>query len=151
LRLLPPAVCLCFFIGKKTVPISPMADEFSGVTTPSLTITNIQVGDIGNYRLIVSNAYSADISTTANLSVVPIVIWGAFGATGPPATLTNAIAIAAQGYQGERVNLGLKSDARWRLGQLLRRLWQSQSYSSGYPVERYNVVRFPRIQARTGA
>jgi len=57
-----------------------------------------------------ANAYGADISATANLSVIPIVIWGAFGATGPPATLTNAIAISAQGYQGERVNLGLKSD-----------------------------------------
>jgi alpha-tubulin suppressor-like RCC1 family protein len=84
--------------------------RFNGVTTPSLTISNIQISDIGNYRLIASNAYGADISATANLSVIPIVIWGAFGATGPPATLTNAIAISAQGYQGERVNLGLKSD-----------------------------------------
>jgi len=84
--------------------------RLNGATTSSLTISNIQISDIGNYRLIANNAYGADISATANLSVIPIAIWGAFGATGPPATLTNAIAISSQGYQGERVNLGLKSD-----------------------------------------
>src|SRR6185437_939119 len=87
-------------------------DHLGGAHTPELTISNIQVSDIGVYRLIASNAYGTAVSKEAVLSVVPIIVWGEtiYGEGNVPLTLTNAIAITAQGYQTQNRNFGLKSD-----------------------------------------
>jgi hypothetical protein len=50
--------------------------EYSGATTPTLTINNAQPSDAGNYSLVVSNAFGSVTSsvTALNVSLVPIII-----------------------------------------------------------------------------
>ncbi len=53
-----------------------------GATATSLTITNVQFVDAGNYRAVVSNAYGATPSSNAMLTVNPGFLWArAFGGT----------------------------------------------------------------------
>jgi alpha-tubulin suppressor-like RCC1 family protein len=82
--------------------------RINGASTPVLTISNIQMGDVGSYQLVVSNAYGAAASAAASLLVVPVVAWGdnTYGQTNVPATLTNAVAVAA----GSGFDIALKSD-----------------------------------------
>jgi hypothetical protein len=80
----------------------------SGTSTSTLTITNIQMSNFGSYRLVFSNAYGVATSSEANLSVVPLLVWGdgSSGQTNIPTILTNAVAIAGGGGHC----LALKSD-----------------------------------------
>ena len=43
--------------------------KFSGVTEPNLTIANLQPDDVGNYTVVVTNAYGSVTSTAAVLTV----------------------------------------------------------------------------------
>lgn len=45
----------------------------SGVTTATLTISNVVTGDAGNYRVVVSNSHGTDTSSNALLTVNSIV------------------------------------------------------------------------------
>lgn len=81
----------------------------SGAQTSALTITNVQFEDIGNYQLVVSNAFGVTFSTNANLGVLPFVFWGVPGDV-PPSTLTNTMALASGGGQYGQLMLGLKTD-----------------------------------------
>jgi hypothetical protein len=86
--------------------------RLSGAQTSALTISNIQVSDIGAYRLVASNELGVAFTTEADLSVVPIAVWGVtnYGEANVASTLTNAIAIASQGWNAENLSVGLKSD-----------------------------------------
>ena len=44
------------------------AGEFSGVTTATLAVTNLQTVDIGNYQVVVTNAFGSVTSTVASLN-----------------------------------------------------------------------------------
>jgi alpha-tubulin suppressor-like RCC1 family protein len=79
-----------------------------GATNSVLTVSDVQAGDIGNYRLIVTNVYGAATSVVANLMVQPLVVWGVSNTV--PQAFTNAVAIAAGSYHVQYVYLGLKSD-----------------------------------------
>ena len=44
------------------------ANEFSGVTASTLTVTNLQIADIGNYQVIVTNFFGSVTSVVASLN-----------------------------------------------------------------------------------
>jgi len=81
----------------------------SGANDSTLTISSVQPGDIGNYRLIVTNVYGATTSAVGNLMVQPLMVWGASNTV--PEAFTNAVAVAAGAYHEQYVYLGLKSDS----------------------------------------
>lgn len=84
----------------------------NGAETPALMLSDLRLNDEGSYRLVVSNIFGAAFSGAAKLRLVPIRVWGYTngGQLNLPSSLTNAVTISAQGYWGEHVNLGLKSD-----------------------------------------
>lgn len=77
---------------------------FSGTGTSSLVISNAQMSHVGNYRLVMTNAYGIAISPPASLSVVPIMAWGNDPATSVPLTLTNPLIIAAGASHALAIN-----------------------------------------------
>jgi parallel beta-helix repeat protein len=83
--------------------------RLGGTASPTLTISNVQGSDTGNYSITVSNLYGVAGSAPANLTVLPLVVWGATNAA--PTVFSNAVAISAGAYNGEYVYLGLKSDS----------------------------------------
>ncbi|MDB6066959.1 MAG: hypothetical protein JWR26_3167 [Pedosphaera sp.] len=72
--------------------------NIAGATNASLTL-NPQLGDMGNYTLVLSNAYGSVTSSTAALqpSSSVLVPWGDdhYGQTNVPPGLTNVVAIAS--------------------------------------------------------
>lgn len=82
--------------------------RINGATDVALTISNIQVGDVGGYHLVVSNAYGVATSAEVSLLIIPVVAWGHnfSGQTNVPFTSTNALAITAGSAHG----LALKGD-----------------------------------------
>ncbi|HWY30505.1 MAG TPA: immunoglobulin domain-containing protein, partial [Candidatus Acidoferrum sp.] len=82
--------------------------RISGSATPTLTISNVQMSDVGSYQLLASNAYGPSASTNASLLVVPLVAWGdnIFGESNAPSATTSALTISAGDYH----NLALRSD-----------------------------------------
>ncbi len=94
------------------------AGKFSGTATTSLVVSNVQIGECGNYSLVASNAYGSAISSNALLSLWPVVGWGSdvYGQADVPAGLSNVVAIAA----GDFHSLALKGDGTvmaWGAGQ----------------------------------
>ena len=92
--------------------------DISGVATASLSISNVQAGDMGIYSVAVSNAYGGVISSNAQVTVWPLAGWGRndYIQADVPAGLTNVTAIAA----GVEHNLALRSDgtvAAWGAGK----------------------------------
>ena len=92
-------------------------DKLSGAATPSLTVSNVQAGEMGTYSLVVSNDYGSVTSSNALLTVWPLLGWGRddYSQADIPGELTNATAISA-GYQH---NLALRTDgtvAAWGAG-----------------------------------
>ncbi|HUL51620.1 MAG TPA: immunoglobulin domain-containing protein, partial [Candidatus Nitrosotalea sp.] len=77
-------------------------------TNASLTITNVQTANVGEYRVVVSNTTDGVTSEPALLVLGPVRGWGGtnFGQLAFPVSLTNAIAVAA----GERFAMALSSD-----------------------------------------
>jgi len=71
--------------------------HITGSTTPTLTISNVQMSDLAAYQVVVTNLYDTATSMEADLSVVPLVEWGdnAQGQANFPASATNALRIAA--------------------------------------------------------
>ena len=91
---LPPFYYQWYFNG------APLTDgsHFSGTTTASLSISNVQISDGGGYGVVVTNAYNAVTSVLATLTVlVPA------GITNPPAdqsVLLNSNAVFRVGATG---------------------------------------------------
>jgi len=81
--------------------------RLSGTATATLTISNVQPGDLGNYTLVVTNAYGATTNTTA-LFVVPMMAWGnnSQGQTVVPLDFTNVISAEADNGR----SIALRSD-----------------------------------------
>ena len=83
---------------------------FSGAATASLTVSNVQAADMGNYSVVVSNVYGAAVSSNAVLTVLL-----------PPSIITqpsNQTAVA-----GANVSLTVQATGsaplnyQWYLGQ----------------------------------
>jgi len=90
---------------------------FSGAATASLSISNVQAGQIGNYSMVVTNAYGSATSSNALLSVWPLLGWGRddYSQANIPGGLTNVTGLAAGLYH----SLALCSDgtvAAWGAG-----------------------------------
>ena len=82
--------------------------RITDVNESFLFILDVQMSDVGRYRLVVTNAWGTAVSTEAELWVVPLRAWGDDnnGQIDVPWTLTNAVAIAA----GSDSSLALRSD-----------------------------------------
>ena len=82
--------------------------KISGSATASLSVSNVQAGEMGSYSVVVSNAYGSATSSNALLSVWPLVGWGRddYSQADIPGGLTNVTAIAAGLYH----NLALRAD-----------------------------------------
>jgi alpha-tubulin suppressor-like RCC1 family protein len=70
-----------------------------GKTAALLTLTDVRNGDNGSYKVLVSNPHGSELSSTAELHVLPVVPWGdnTFGQGNIPIAATNAIAISCGG------------------------------------------------------
>jgi len=91
--------------------------EFSGSATASLTVSNVQAGDMGGYSVIASNTYGSVTSSIAALSVWPLLGWGQddYYEADIPDGLTNVTGLAAGRYH----SLALRADgtvAAWGAG-----------------------------------
>jgi hypothetical protein len=82
--------------------------KFAGSATPSLSVSNVQAGEMGNYSVAISNTYGPVVSGNALLSLWPLVSWGndAYGQTEVPGGLTNVVGIS----EGIFHSLALKGD-----------------------------------------
>ena len=82
--------------------------KFSGAATASLVVSNVQASEMGNYSLVVSNAYGSINSSNALLSVWPLLGWGRddYGQADIPGGLTGVTGIAAGLYH----SLALRAD-----------------------------------------
>ncbi len=74
------------------VPLTDDGVKFSGSSTPSLTISNLVVGDSGNYFLVVTNAGGA---TTPLLDVLTVKYALPVVASGQPQSLTTFAGLTA--------------------------------------------------------
>ncbi len=85
-------------------------NDVPGATSASLVIPGLGFAQAGTYRLVASNAFGIAVSDPAELTVVPVALFGdqslplfplnssSTGLTNPPARVTNAVQIAAGGY-----------------------------------------------------
>jgi hypothetical protein len=73
-----------------------------GATTSSLALTNVDGTKIGNYSVVVTNAYGSIASSNARLELGQVTAWGLSGynATTVPPGATNVLAITAGSYFG---------------------------------------------------
>jgi alpha-tubulin suppressor-like RCC1 family protein len=74
-------------------------------TNNSLTITNAQYDQAGNYSVIYSDSFET-VTNNASFSVAPVAIWGDDSESSVPLGLTNLIAVAS----GSMHNLVLNAD-----------------------------------------
>ena len=51
--------------------------KISGSATASLTVSNVQAADMGNFSVVVTNTNGAAVSSNALVSLWPLVAWGA--------------------------------------------------------------------------
>jgi hypothetical protein len=70
--------------------------KFSGVTTATLTVANVQATEMGGYSVVVTNSLGQTASGTAALALWPLLGWGwdNYGQADIPAGLTNVTALA---------------------------------------------------------
>ena len=82
--------------------------DVPGATNSTLTITNVQSVNMGNYSVTVSNSVGSMLSSNASLEFGQLTAWGenGFGATMTPPGATNLLAVAA----GVDFSLALKAD-----------------------------------------
>jgi hypothetical protein len=80
--------------------------KISGSATASLVVYNVQAAEMGNYSVVVSNAYGLMVSSNALLALWPMVSWGydAYGQTDVPAGLSNVIGVAEGHYHSLALN-----------------------------------------------
>lgn len=73
--------------------------KINGAATATLSVSDLQGGEMGSYSLVVSNAYGMAVSGEALVAVWPFVGWGLnnYGQADIPPNLTNIAALAA-GY-----------------------------------------------------
>jgi uncharacterized repeat protein (TIGR01451 family) len=91
--------------------------KLSGSATASLTVSNVQAGDMGNYSAVVTNAYGVQTSSNALLLVWPLLGWGRddYSQADIPGGLASVTGIAGGLYHG----LALRADgtmAAWGAG-----------------------------------
>ncbi len=79
-----------------------------GATNEDFVLDPVRVSDAGTYSLVASNAFGFVATTNVILTVRQVVAWGdnSLGQTNVPASLTNAVALAANNYE----NVVLKDD-----------------------------------------
>jgi hypothetical protein len=108
--------------------------DISGSATATLTISNSQVQDGGQYGVTVSNSFGVATITNLYLTVVPFALWGNTGSP-IPVEATNLLALSAGGDFGwGEFELALRAD-----GTLVA--WGSDySDSTNVPPEATNVV-----------
>jgi alpha-tubulin suppressor-like RCC1 family protein len=82
--------------------------NFAGATNLSLTLSNLQPADAGDYLVVASNTSGTVTSKWATLTLGPVIAWGNNSSeqTFVPAGLTNPIAVAA----GGTYSLALRAD-----------------------------------------
>jgi len=82
--------------------------NITGAISNSCTITNVQLTNLGNYTVVVTNSVSSIVSSNAPLEFGQVTAWGSpgFAATTVPLGATNVLA-ASGGYY---FNLLLKGD-----------------------------------------
>jgi alpha-tubulin suppressor-like RCC1 family protein len=85
-------------------------NDVPGATSASLIIPGLGFAQAGTYRLVASNGFGVTLSDPAELTVVPVALFGdqnppllppntlSTGLTNPPARATNAVQIAAGGH-----------------------------------------------------
>jgi alpha-tubulin suppressor-like RCC1 family protein len=85
-------------------------EDIAAATTATLALTALRSDQAGYYAVAISNALGEIVSAKAQLSLLPVAIWGSwlYAPTNIPAGLSNLVAIAAGDYH----LLGLKSDGR---------------------------------------
>ena len=91
--------------------------KIGGSRTASLLISNVQLAEMANYSVVVSNANGSTTSSNAPLTLWPLVSWGhnGYGQADLPSGLTNVAAVAAGHYH----SLALKNNgtvAAWGAG-----------------------------------
>jgi alpha-tubulin suppressor-like RCC1 family protein len=74
--------------------------KVSGAASANLVVSNVQVGEMADYSVVVSNSYGSVTSAPAWLYLWPLVGWGPdmYGQTDIPAGLSNVMSIAAGFY-----------------------------------------------------
>ena len=94
------------------------AGNVTGTTTNTLRLANVQLSDLGDYRLVITNTFGSITSAVAVVTVwsgpIPtpaqgwIVAWGdnSAGQTDVPAGLTNVVAIAGGGSHNLALQAG---------------------------------------------
>ncbi len=82
------------------------AGKISGAQSPSLVLSNVQTGEMGQYSILVSNAYGSVASSNASLIIWPVLGWGqnTYAQADIPAAVTNAAAVAAGYYHSLALN-----------------------------------------------
>jgi alpha-tubulin suppressor-like RCC1 family protein len=104
----------------------------TGAASPHLSLSQTELGDTGDYSLVVSNAFGTITGLVAHLYVTPISVWGLgySDQTNVPPSATNVVAIAAGGYR----SMALRAD-----GTVVA--WGSASYGgTSVPLSVTSVV-----------
>jgi len=83
--------------------------EISGATNSTLALTQVSTSSVGNYSVVITNAFGRTTSTEAALVIEPVIAWGNndSGQITLPQGLATTVAIAA----GYNHNLALKRDS----------------------------------------
>jgi alpha-tubulin suppressor-like RCC1 family protein len=74
--------------------------KLSGTATASLTVSNAQSSEMGNYSVMVSNVYGGVTSANALLGLWPLVVWSRndYNQANIPGALSNVVAIGGGLY-----------------------------------------------------
>lgn len=83
-------------------------EDIPGANSISLSLTNVEFMQAGDYTLVVSNRYGVVETQPCRLNVVPVAAWGknSGNALDIPATLTNVVKVAA----GSSFSVALSAD-----------------------------------------
>jgi hypothetical protein len=92
--------------------------KISGAASASLVVSNVQIGECGNYSVIISNAYGGTTSASAILCLWPLAAWGRNDYTQSqiPGGLDKVVAVGGGLYH----SLALNADgtvAAWGAGE----------------------------------
>ena len=108
--------------------------KLSGTATVSLTVSNVQATEMGNYSVVVSNAYGSVTSASALLGLWPLAVWGRndYNQANIPGALSNIVAIAG-GLYHTLVSRADGTVAAWGAG----------TTNNGVPSGQYGQVMVP--------